>query len=60
MVVASSGPYANHLHPATNHIGTSPLKFLQAGCPYCRPTNSIKALKDAISERERILNMVSI
>jgi len=24
---------------------TSPLSFLQAGCPSCRPTNSIKALK---------------
>jgi len=22
-----------------------PLSFLQAGCPYCRPTNSVKALK---------------
>jgi len=29
-----------------NHAGTSPLKFfLQAGCPSCRPTNSVKALK---------------
>jgi len=29
-----------------NHASTSPLKFfLQAGCPSCRPTNSIKALK---------------
>jgi len=24
---------------------TTPKVFLQAGCPYCRPTNSIKALK---------------
>jgi len=22
-----------------NHAGTPPLSFLQAGCPYCRPTN---------------------
>ena len=22
------------------------LNFLQAGCPYCHPTNSVKALKD--------------
>jgi len=29
-----------------NHASTSPLKFLQAGCPSCRPTNSDKALKD--------------
>ena len=30
-----------------NHTSTPPLSFLQAGCPSCRPTNSIKALKDA-------------
>ena len=28
-----------------NPASTSPLSFLQAGCPSCRPTNSIKALK---------------
>ena len=28
-----------------NHASTPPLVFLQAGCPSCRPTNSIKALK---------------
>jgi len=28
-----------------NHASTPPLCFLQAGCPYCRPTNSVKALK---------------
>jgi len=28
-----------------NHTGTPPLSFLQAGCPSCHPTNSIKALK---------------
>jgi len=27
-----------------NHASTPPL-FLQAGCPSCRPTNSVKALK---------------
>jgi len=27
-----------------NHTGTPPLCFLQAGCPSCRPTNSVKAL----------------
>jgi len=27
-----------------NHTSTSPLSFLQAGCPSCRPTNSVKAL----------------
>ena len=28
-----------------NHTSTSPLSFLQAGCPSCRPTNSVEALK---------------
>jgi len=28
-----------------NHASTSTLSFLQAGCPSCRPTNSVKALK---------------
>jgi len=28
-----------------NHANTSPLSYLQAGCPSCRPTNSVKALK---------------
>ena len=30
---------------ADNHAITPPLVFLQAGCPSCRPTNSVKALK---------------
>ena len=40
-----------HMHVCTslqtdNHASTPPLKFfLQAGCPSCHPTNSIKALK---------------
>jgi len=28
-----------------NHASNPPLSFLQAGCPSCHPTNSIKALK---------------
>jgi len=28
-----------------NHASNSPLSLLQAGCPSCRPTNSVKALK---------------
>jgi len=28
-----------------NHASTPPLGFLQAGCPSCRRTNSVKALK---------------
>ena len=30
---------------ADNHASTSLLIFLQAGCPSCRPANSVKALK---------------
>jgi len=33
-----------------NHANTSPLSFLQAGCPSCCPTNSVKALKESVSE----------
>jgi len=29
-----------------NHASTPPLSFLQAGCPSCSPTNSVKALKE--------------
>jgi len=28
-----------------NHANNPPLSFLQAGCPSCNPTNSVKALK---------------
>jgi len=31
-----------------NHASTQPLSFLQAGCPSCRPINSVKALKAVI------------
>ena len=37
-----------------NHASTPPLSFLQAGCPSCRPTNSVKALK-----AKNILQMTS-
>ena len=29
-----------------NHASTPQLSFLQAGCPSCHPTNSVKALKE--------------
>jgi len=32
-----------------NHASTPPLSFLQAGCPSCCPTNSVKALKATIT-----------
>ena len=42
MAVASAGPCASlHLAPTDNHASTPP----QAGCPSCRPTDSVKALK---------------
>jgi len=40
-----------------NHANTPPLSFLQAGCPSCRPTNSVKALKDYILDGQRHKNL---
>ena len=34
-----------------NHASTQPLSFLQAGCPSCRPTNSVKALKAQVVQQ---------
>jgi len=31
-----------------NHASTTLLSFLQAGCPSCRPTNSVKTLKATV------------
>jgi len=33
-----------------NHANSPPLSFLQAGCPSCHPTNSVKALKATDTE----------
>jgi len=38
-----------HHHQQTN------IQFLQAGCPFCRPTNSVKALKGKISHSMYLL-----
>jgi len=43
---------------ADNHASTSPLNFLQARCPFCRPTNSIKALKAGCHKRRLNLALV--
>jgi len=44
VAVASAGLYASlHLIPDT-HANIPPLSFLQAGCPSCCPTNSIKTV----------------
>jgi len=39
---------------ADNHASTPPLSFLQAGCPSCRPTNSVKALKARMKSRLKL------
>jgi len=36
---------SNHHHQQTN------IQFLQAGCPSCRPTKRVKALKGKASEQ---------
>ena len=46
MAVASARLYASlHLAPDRQPRQHPATQFLQAGCPSCRPTNSIKALK---------------
>jgi len=40
----------------TDNHSTPPLCFLQAGCPSCRPTNSVNALKALIVPDQRPLN----
>ena len=46
MAVASTGPHASlHLAPDRQPRQHPTTRFLQAGCPSCRPTNSVKALK---------------
>jgi len=34
--------------------------FLQAGCPSCRPTNSVKALKGKISHSMELLTQAHL
>jgi len=36
-----------------NHASTQPLNFLQAGCPSCCPTNSVKALKAKLGQTQQ-------
>ena len=46
-----------------NHASTPPISFLQVGCPSCRPTNSVKALKTLqeaqLSPRDRAMRRVN-
>jgi len=44
---------SNLHHQQTN------IQFLQAGCPFCRPTNSVKALKGKISHSMDLLTASS-
>jgi len=40
-----------------NHASTPLLSFLQAECPFCHPTNSVKALKvEALDKLWHVLN----
>ena len=51
----STGTYASlHLAPDRKPRKHPPLSFLLAGCPSCRPTNSIKALKAISTEGSKI------
>jgi len=55
--VASAGPYASlHLAPDRQPCQHPTTLFLQAGCPSCRPTNSVKALK----EKKHYINVIII
>ena len=47
-----SNPRSRPSLQADNHASTPPLSFLQAGCPSCHPTNSIKALKALTTNRK--------
>jgi len=43
-------------HQTDNHPSTPPLSFLLAGCPSCRPTNSVRALK----ANKHYINVITI
>jgi len=43
--------FAPRSRQITNHASTPPLSFLQAVCPSCHPTNSVKALNRVINRR---------
>jgi len=38
-----------------NHASTSLLSFLQAGCPSCRPANSVKALNCSANDAKNLV-----
>jgi len=41
-----------------NHASTPTLSFLQARCPSCRPTNSVKALKEAKDKKNKKISTI--
>ena len=43
-----------------NHASTPPLSFLQAGCPSCRPTSSVKALKAMVYPKMDVKTVVDL
>jgi len=43
-----------------NHTSTPQLSFLQAGCPSCRPTNSVKALKAPVNETVNVVTTTTV
>jgi len=49
VVVTTGAIRCEMLQPNHHHQQTNIQFFLQAGCPSCRPTNSVKALKGKIS-----------
>ena len=47
-----------------NHASTTPVNFLQAGCPSGRPTNSVKALKakgnyDCVNDKTEVQDKIT-
>ena len=53
--MASAGPYASlHLAPDRQACQHPATQFLPAGCPSCRPTNSIKTLVHSLSSFMKI------
>ena len=55
MALASAGPYASlHLAPERQPCQHPTTRFLQTGCPFCHPTNSIKALKEITNAHTQI------
>ena len=61
VAVASTAPCTKvqvcTLLQTDNHASTPPLSFLQARCPSCCPTNSVKALKATTENNQRKIQL---